>query len=146
MLCNEDMHRIAVNKIHYQCQIIKYKDSEASSFQSNDSFKVAVRKFILPKLNVKAKASYKLVNLDSIDFEQPPIIRHLDDAMIEQCRHQPLISKHPCHNQRVEHHVKLVTETSASVAGHDSRDAMISQRIRSRKLMKRFETKMQFNG
>ena len=39
--------------------------------------------------------------------------------------------KHPCHNQRVEHHAKLVTEASASVAGHDNRDGMIRQRIRS---------------
>ena len=88
----------------------------ASSSQSNNSSRVAVWKFILPKLNVKAKAYYQLVNLDSIDFEQPPAVRHLDDAMIEQCRHQPLILNHLCHNRRLERHVKLVTEVSASVA------------------------------
>ena len=100
--------RIAVKKIqclkknsHYQCQIIKYQDSEASSSQSNDSSSVAVQKFILPKLNVKDKTYYQLVNLDSINFKQPPAIRHLDDATIEQCRHQPLISKHPCYTLRV---------------------------------------------
>ena len=70
----------------------------------------------------------------------------VDDATIEQCRHQPLILKHPCHNKRVEYHVKLVTEASASVAGNDiNRDGMICQRIGSRKLVKRFEIKMQFN-
>ena len=82
MLCDEDesVCRIAVNKIqcirknsHYQCQIIKYQDSEASPFQSNDSFRVTVQKFILPKLNVKAKANYQLVNLDSIDFKPPAV-------------------------------------------------------------------------
>ena len=64
MLCDEDegLCRIAVNKIqcirknsHYQCQIIKYQDSEASSSQSNDSSRLAIQKFILPKLNVKTK-------------------------------------------------------------------------------------------
>ena len=44
--------------------MIKYQDSEASLFQSNDSSRVEVWKFILPKLNVKAKAFYQLVNLD----------------------------------------------------------------------------------
>ena len=91
MLCdkNENFCRIDVNKIqcirrnsHYQCLIIKYQDSEASSSQSNESSKVAVRKFILTKLNVKAKAYYQLVNLYSIEFEQPPAVRHLDDATI----------------------------------------------------------------
>ena len=85
MLCdeNESVHRIDVNKIqdirrnsHYQCQIINYQDSEASLSQSNDGSRVAVRKFIFPKLNVKAKAYYQLVNLYSIDFEQPPALRH----------------------------------------------------------------------
>ena len=64
MLCdeNEGVHRIAVNKIqcirknsHYQCQIIKYQDNETSLSQSNDSSRVAVWKFILPKLIVKPK-------------------------------------------------------------------------------------------
>ena len=56
---NENVHRIAFNKIqcirknsYCQCQIIKYQDSEASSSQSNGSSRVAVRKFVLPKLNV----------------------------------------------------------------------------------------------
>ena len=43
-----------------------------------------------------------------------------------------------CHNQDVEQHVKLVTEASMSVAGHEKRDDLIRQRIRSRKLIKCF--------
>ena len=129
---DEDVYRIAVYKIqririnsHYQCQIIKHQDNEASSSQSNNSFRIALQKFTLSKLNVKAKAYHQLINLDSIDFKQPPAARHRDDAIIEQCRHQPLFLNHPCHNQRVERHVKLVTEVSASVSGHDNRDSMI---------------------
>ena len=66
-----------------------------------------------------------MVYLDSIDFEQPPAVRHLDNSEIEQCRHYPLILKHPCHNQKMEHHIKLVTEASASFAGHDNRNSII---------------------
>ena len=126
-------------------KIIKYQDSEASSSQSNDISQIVVQKFILPNLNVEAKAYHQVVNLDNIDFKQPPAIRHLDNATIEQSKHQSLILKHPCFNQRVERQVNVVTEASASAAGHVNRDDIIHQRIRLRKLMKIFETKMQFN-
>ena len=51
---------------------------------------------------------------------------------------------HPCHNQSVERHVKLVTEASAQVEGFARRDGIIRQKIKSRKLLKTFNTKMQF--
>ena len=50
----------------------------------------------------------------------------------------PLKLKHPCHNQKMQRHVKLVTEAAGAVAGFDRRDGLIRQRIRSRKLMKIF--------
>ena len=92
------MYKTAVNKIqcirknsHYQCQIKKYPDCEASLSQSNDSSRVAIWKFILPKWNVKAKVYYQLLNQNSIHFEHPPAVHlDLDDATIKQCRHHPL--------------------------------------------------------
>ena len=77
--------------------------------------------------------------------QQPPAIRHLSDSEIEDCRMKPLILHHPCHNQTVERHVKLVTEASAQVTGFERRDGLIRQKIRSRKLLKKFDTKMQFS-
>ena len=73
--------------------------------------------------------------------QQPPAIRHLSDSEIEDCRMKPLILHHPCHNQTVERHVKLVTEASVQVTGFERRD----EKIRSRKLLKKFDTKMQFS-
>ena len=75
----------------------------------------------------------------------PPAIRHLSDSEIEDCRMKPLILCRPCHNQTVERHVKLVTEASAQVTGFERRDGLIRQKIRSRKLLKKFNTKMQFS-
>ena len=103
-----------------------------------------VRKFLIPKLNVKAKAFHKMVNLDLQGLEEPPLTRHLSDGEVEDIRINPLKLDHPCHNQGVERHIKLVTEASSSVATFDRRDGMIRQRIRSRKLMKMFESKKQF--
>ena len=56
----------------------------------------------------------------------------------------PLKVSHPCHNQAVEHHIKLVSEASSVTTGFASRDGLIRQRIKSRHLMKRFDTKKQF--
>ena len=64
---------------------------------------------------------------------------------IEAFRENQLILEHPCHNQAVERHIKLVTEASAAVTGFEKRDGLIRQKIRSRRLMKAFNTKKQFN-
>ena len=49
-----------------------------------------------------------------------------------------------CHNQSVERHVKMVTEAAAQVEGFERRDGLIRQKIKSRKLLKKFGTKVQF--
>lgn len=85
-----------------------------------------------------------MVNMNSADIQEPPAIKILTDADIEKIRSNPLILDHPCHNQAVERHMKLITESSAQVAGFKRRDGLIRQKIKSRKLMKKFETKKQF--
>ena len=84
-----------------------------------------------------------MVDLNSWQH-QPPAIGHLTYVDIEQCRVRPLTLHHSCHNQSVERHVKLVTEASAQVEGFARRDGIICQKIKSRKLLKTFNTKMQF--
>ena len=93
---------------------------------------------------MEADTYYELVDLE-ICQQQPPAIRHLSDSEIEDCRMKPLILHHPCHNQTVKRHVKLVTEGSAQVTGFERRDELLHQKIRSRKLLKKFDTKMQFS-
>lgn len=159
MLADEDesVRRVAVNRIQVmrgnlasfviegqeefeEGSIEQSEDDEQATGVSNN----AVRRFLVPKLNIKAKSYHKLVNLNSPDIQQPPAIRNLGDTEIENIREVPLNLNHPCHNQAVERHVKLVTEASSSVSGFERRDGMIRQKIRSRKLMKCFDTKKQF--
>ena len=102
-----------------------------------------VRLFELPTLNLKANSYYKMVNLTSC-HQQPPAIRHLSDSEIEQCRVKSLELNYPCHNQSVERHVKMVTEAAPQVEGFERRDGLIRQKIKSRKLLEKFETKVQF--
>ena len=44
----------------------------------------------------------------------------------------------------VERHVKMVTEATAQVEGFERRDGLIRQKIKFRKLLKKFDTKVQF--
>ena len=77
-----------------------------------------VRKFRLPKLNLKARAYHQLVNLNDASIGEPPAIRNITDDELEKARVTPLVFLNPCHNQQVERHVKLVTEASGSVVGY----------------------------
>ena len=102
-----------------------------------------VRLFEPPTLDLTVNSYYKMVNLTSC-HQQPPVIEHLTDLDIEQCRIRPLQLDHPCHNQCVERHVKMVTEAAAQVEGFERRDWLIRPKIKSRKLLKKFDTKVQF--
>ena len=69
-------------------------------------------------------------------MHKPPALKHLLNKEIETFQQHKLNLEHPCHNQAVERHLKLVYEASAAVAGFKNRDGLIRQKIRSRKLTK----------
>ena len=92
---------------------------------------------------MEANAYYELANVDSY-LQQPPAIASLTDTKIEKFLKKPLVLHHPCYNQSVEWHIKLVAEAFAQVAGFDRQDGVIRQKINFRKFMKTFDSKTQF--
>ena len=154
-----DVRRIAVNKIQairgnlpnfviesgqFDSGTIEQSDEEDQPSASSN-LDSEIRRFLIPKLNTNAKVYHKLVNLNSPDVTEPPATKQYRNDEIEIIRNVPLVLKHPCHNQAVERHVKLVTEASSAVAGFERRDGLIRQKIKSRKLMKCSNRKNQFN-
>ena len=106
---------------------------------------VNVRRFKVPKpSNTNAKSCFEMVNLDDPDFRQPPAINDLSSSEIASIADNPLKLDHPCHNQAVERHVKVVTKASGQVIGYERRDGLIRQKLESRMIMKKFDTKQQF--
>ena len=83
-----------------------------------------------------------MVSLDEIT--EPPDIRHLNEENLNQLKSNALKLMHPCHNQAVERHVKLVSEAASQVTSFKRLDGYIRQKIRSRKLLKQLNTKSQF--
>jgi len=146
MLADEDesVRRVAVNKI----KAVRQESTKSPTTSSSTKVQqkpTSVRKFRVPSINEKAKSYQNLVSIDKTKY-QPPAIRNMTTDELEEIRSSKLQILHPCHNQAVERHIKLVTEASAMVSGYERRDGMIRQKIRSRKLMKSFNTKSQFKS
>ena len=140
---NESVQRRAVDKA---LQIEQYEDNKgrADEIMSFSAHMTKVRKFKIPKIDFNAESYDTLINVDQ-ECKTESLLK-LPYNKIEGIRKSPEKFSHPCHNQAVEKHVTLVTEASSNVVGFKSRDGLIRQKIRSRKLMKSFDSKNQFLG
>jgi len=116
---DENIRRRAVDKIlelRSEASATTYMESPTLESSRKD----VVQQFKVPKINVESTYLYELTNLDSIkDISQPPALMELDDTSIAQMLTKPLVLQHPCHNQAVERHVKLVTEAASVVTGYE---------------------------
>jgi hypothetical protein len=162
MLADEDeqVRRKAVNKILCIKGIISSFDFEEDDFaegivESDDENETCdneseypymnkdVRIFLKPNINFKASCYHKITPI--LEWQTiPPILRGLSGNDIKNFIQNPLELGHECHSQNVERHIKLITEASSAVVGHDRRDGLIRNKIRSRKLMKNFVSKSYF--
>ena len=58
-----------------------------------------------------------MVSLDEIT--ESPAIKHLNEENLNQLKSNALKLMHPCHNQAVERHVKLVSEAASQVTSFE---------------------------
>jgi hypothetical protein len=89
------------------------------------------REWRKPEINMAAKEYYRLINWKETDYLVPPPLAHMtvndcDEAI--KCLPEPLLLDYPNHTQCVERHVRLVTEASAAVCGHERRHGFIKSR------------------
>ena len=77
---------------------------------------------------------------------EPPYIAQLSDEDIIKILDSPLqVPRWVNNTQSVERGIKAVTESCTTVTSPVERDGYIKQRIYSRKLMPKFNTKRDFN-
>ena len=98
----------------------------------------------MPAINTKAKVYYKPVNLGDPDICEPPVISGLTDEELQNVRNQKLLLPYPCHTQAVERKIKVVSECSAQVVERKRVDGLVRQKLRSRKLIKRYDAKKDY--
>ena len=120
------------------------KIGKAVSLEENHKG-LQVRQFVIPPIDWKATTCYKMSILSATKMSDPPAIRVKFTLAIKAFAGNKLLLMHPCHNQAVERHAKLVTKAATTVEGFPQRDWMIRQKIKSRHLIKCFESKKQFN-
>lgn len=112
-----------------------------------------VREFIIPDIDLNASDYFELIDWQKNVITSPPLLRSLTDDNIRKMIGDKTFSAlddmefhlFPCHTQPVERCVKLVTEASNSVVGHEARDGFIRAKIYSREILPRFETKADYN-
>jgi len=111
---------------------------------------VGIRKFDIPKINFEANDYIELIDWSSSEVTPPPILNDVTTEDLKSMLEEPIpidwtFTKFPCHTQAVERTVKLVTEASKKVCGHNKRDGFIRSTLKSRKAMPEFRSKRQYN-
>ena len=103
-----------------------------------------VRKFVSPEINFQSEKFYNLVDLESSEKCEPPVTKDLSEEEILSALAKPLLlPPYPSNTQRVEQMVRVVTEASTARVGYEGRQSLIVQKLKSRKLVKSFNSKMQ---
>jgi len=101
---DEEVRSLAVNKI------LKIRENSNKEAVRNNT---TIQRFVLPKINLKSKQCHQMVSLDEIT--ELLAIRYLNEENLNQLKINALKLMHPCHNQAVEQHVKLVSEAASQV-------------------------------
>ena len=126
---DEEIRRLAVNKIQglrgkslqHLIPNGNFRGGYVENCQNTEDAvsKSNIRIFQVSIINFNARSFHQMVNLNGKEVNQPPAIKHHSDSEIKVIRKYPLKLNHPCHNQHVEKHVKLVTEAPYQVCGID---------------------------
>ena len=115
---NQDMRQIAVDKIlkiRSLSSISATRKQPEPPTQKEVCQSSSIPCFKVPALDLQAKKFYELVNLNVKEISQLPALVSFDDSILKM-QEAALCLQHPCHNQAVERHIKLVSEASSAVA------------------------------
>lgn len=108
----------------------------------------SVRTFKIPKLEYDCNDYINLIQWQTVSVSEPPIIAlnvsdsELDDFIETKKLYQ--IFNYPLHTQSVERAIKVVSEASSQVCGHDSGEGFIHARLGSRERIPKFESKKDY--
>ncbi|CAH1104420.1 unnamed protein product [Psylliodes chrysocephalus] len=122
---------------------------DISKEKKNKQSNYVVRKFEISRFNFNAEKYFHLINWQECTITEPSMTKHLTDKEIQDfIETGNLLVKNlwklPCHTQAVERGVKLATEASLVICGHNNRDGWIRTTIASRKTMPKYDTKSDY--
>ena len=130
--------------------LILYTDDELDEDENEDIDNIPFDRSICevhdPKLRFQARSYHNMIDWKKELQSEPPFIARLSDNELIKILDSPLqVPKWKNNTQAVERGIKLVTETCTAVTGQVERDGFIRQRMHSRKLMAKFNSKKDYN-
>ena len=116
------------------------------SFEEEMAIKpTSIRKFVIPKINFKANDYTELFDWKTAKFLEPPLTMKLSDDEIRGFILTLLkLLRYPCHTLAVERGIKVVSKAASAVIGEEARDGFIRQKLLSRMVSGRCDTKASF--
>ena len=106
-----------------------------------------IRKVHVPKLKWQAHSYHTMIDWKKELETEPPFTSKLTDEQLIQILETTLqVPRWLNNTQAVERGIKAVTEAATAVTGQVERDGYIKQRMHSRKLMPKFNTKKAYNA
>ena len=104
-----------------------------------------IRRVHVPKLKWQAHSYHTMIDWKKELETEPPFTSKLTDEQLIQILEIPLeVPRWLNNTQAVERGIKALTEAATAVTGQVERDGYIKQRMHSRKLMPKFNTKKDF--
>ena len=130
--------------------LIQYTDDDTDEEENEEylGFELdeSIREVRVPALKWQAKSYHTMIDWKDSFESEPPYIAQLSDHDVVNILDRPLqVPRWVNNTQAVERGIKAVTEACTAVTGHLERDGYIKQRMHSRKLMPKFNTKRDFN-
>ncbi|GBL93833.1 hypothetical protein AVEN_153603-1 [Araneus ventricosus] len=110
--------------------------------------KKTVRNFVPPKIKFQAYDCIEIINWNSCVMYPPPMLRDLSEDDIKSLINSETTPIREIQvslsHQAVERCIKLVTEASNKVCGHEVKDSYIRATMMSRSIMPNFSKKSDF--
>ena len=130
--------------------LILFTDDESDEDENENINNIpldrSIREVHVPKLKFQAHSYHNMINWRKELQSEPPFIARLSDNELIKILESPLqVPKWKNNTQAVERGIKLITEACTSVTGQAERDGFIRQRMHSRKLMPKFNSKKDYN-
>ena len=124
------------------------KLAQARILKARSNPKNSVRRvYSIPEINFEADSYVDMINWN-IGYNEPPVLVNIDKdeitKMVETGEVPENIRSLPCHNQKVERTIKLVSETSKKAMDKDEKEGIVHSVLVSRSELPRFESKQEF--
>ena len=119
---------------------VKYIMEARKAYKEDDE----VRKFVPAEINFDSERFCDLIDLETAEKWEPPVTKDLSEETLLSAFASPLIlPAYPNNTVNVEQMVRVVTESATKRVGYQGRHRLILQKLKSRQMVKSYNSKMQ---